>query len=63
MENIGVTATHRGAIEHIHSFTFNRSVVDALKEVRLGVSVIVLGWIAVTSVQALRSVFARERKE
>jgi hypothetical protein len=59
MEHFVVNANHGGAINHHHTFSFNPSVVDALKEVRFAVSVIVVGWIATT---ALRSFLGNIRQ-
>jgi hypothetical protein len=61
MENLPLVlnAQHSGAIDHAHSFHFNTSVVDALKEVRFAVTIIVLGWITVTSIRAFQDNFHR----
>ena len=53
MEQFALNAQHSGAINHIHSFHFNSSVVDAFKEVRLAVTVIVVGWVAITTVRSI----------
>ena len=55
MENFFLNAQHSGAINHHHTISFNSSVVDVAKEVRLAVTVIVVGWIAITSFKTLAS--------
>ena len=57
MENglpFALNAAHTGAINHAHSFHFNSSVVDALKEVRFAVTIVVLGWVTVTSIRVFQ---------
>lgn len=61
MENIALNAQHSGAVNHIHSFQFNSSVVDALKEVRLGITVLVVGWVTVVGIRGLQGSFMRDR--
>jgi hypothetical protein len=51
MENFLLNAVHSGAINHHHTFSFNPSVVEAFKEVRLAVSIVVVGWIATTALK------------
>lgn len=51
MEAFSLAANHAGAINHHHTFSFNPSVIDAFKEVRLAVTVVVVGWIAVTGLR------------
>ena len=61
MDNIALNAAHSGSLKHIHSFEFNSSVVHAFKEVRVGITVVVIGWIAVTSIRVLQDSFRRDR--
>lgn len=51
MESFALAAQHSGAINHHHTISFNSSAVDALKEVKLIVSVVVVGWIATTALR------------
>lgn len=51
MESFALAANHAGAINHHHTFNFNPSVIDAFKEVRIAVTVVVVGWIAVTGLR------------
>ena len=55
MEQFALSAKHSGAINHQHSFHFNGSVIDVLKEVRLGVTVVVTGWVVVTAIRQLQT--------
>lgn len=57
MDNFGLSAQHSGAIDHLHSFTFNSSVVDALREIRLGITIIVAGWVTVAAIRSLKDSF------
>ena len=54
MDTFGLNAQHSGAINHLHSFTFNSSVVDAVREIRLGVTILVAGWITVVTIRAVQ---------
>lgn len=60
MESFTLAANHAGAINHHHTFNFNPSVIDAFKEVRIAVTVVVAGWIAVTG---LRGYFSTTNSE
>jgi len=55
-----VTAQHSGAINHIHSFHFSSSALDLAREARNIVAVVVVGWVAVVSIGALRSTFRKD---
>lgn len=46
-----LAAQHSGAINHHHTFSFSSSTVDALREVKLIVSLVVVGWIATTALR------------
>ena len=63
MENLpfALNAQHSGAINHLHSFQFHSSIVDVVREVRLAVTVVVVGWIAITTIRAVQGSFGRER--
>lgn len=54
MEQFALSASHSGAINHIHSFHFNSSVVDVAKEARYIAAILVGGWVLVTSLRVLR---------
>jgi len=57
MEQFVVAAQHSGTITHVHSLHLSSSAVDIAKEARNIVLVIVAGWIAVSTIGALRSSF------
>jgi hypothetical protein len=59
MEAFGLNANHAGAVNHHHTFAFNPSVIDALKEVRFAVTIVVVGWFATT---ALRGIWVHNRQ-
>lgn len=60
MESFALAAQHAGAINHVHSFHFSASAVDVAKEVRNIAIVVVSGWVAVTTIQAIRSSYKKE---
>ncbi|KAI1075703.1 hypothetical protein F5B20DRAFT_585069 [Whalleya microplaca] len=51
MESFAVAAAHSGSINHILTFHFNASAVDAARELRLAITVVVIGWVAVTGLK------------
>ncbi|TQN68017.1 hypothetical protein CSHISOI_07521 [Colletotrichum shisoi] len=59
MEQFGVAAAHSGAINHVHAIHFGPAAVDVVREVRLAVTVVVIGWVAVTGI---RTYFDRGRR-
>ncbi|KAK1638481.1 hypothetical protein BDP81DRAFT_393070 [Colletotrichum phormii] len=59
MEQFGLAAAHSGAINHIHAIHFGPAAVDVVREIRLAVTVVVIGWVAVTGI---RTVFNRDRR-
>lgn len=61
MEQFAVAAQHSGTINHIHSFHFSCSAVDVAKEVRNIVTIAIVGWVAVTTIQAVRNSFKKEK--
>ena len=62
MEHFALRADHGGAIQHIHSFQASESVVNIVTEVRNIVGLVVFGWIAVSTVQAVRASIGEKRK-
>ncbi|KAK5624734.1 hypothetical protein RRF57_000450 [Xylaria bambusicola] len=61
MESFSLAAEHAGAIQHTHVIRLDASAVAAARELRLAITVIVAGWVAIAG---LRSYFGRpiERK-
>ncbi|EFQ36449.1 hypothetical protein CGRA01v4_10432 [Colletotrichum graminicola] len=53
MEQFGLAAAHSGAINHIHAVHFGPAALDIAREARLAVTVVVVGWVAVTGIRAL----------
>lgn len=53
MESFALSAQHSGALNHHHTFAFNASVVDVLKEVRLTVTIVVAGVVAIAALRGL----------
>jgi hypothetical protein len=51
MEAFSLAAQHTGAIAHNHNIAFSPSTVDAIREVRIAISVIVVGWVATTALR------------
>lgn len=62
MEQFAVAAQHSGAIDHVHSFHFSSSAVDIAKEIRLGVTVIVVGWVAVAAIRNVRGLLGGDTR-
>lgn len=60
MESFSLAAEHAGAIQHIHIIRLDASTVAAARELRIAVSVIVAGWVAITG---LRAFFGRRGGE
>ncbi|KAF6836561.1 hypothetical protein CPLU01_03596 [Colletotrichum plurivorum] len=59
MEQFALSSVHSGAIKHLHTIEFAPSTANLVREVRLAVTVVVIGWVAVTGIRAL---FGRERR-
>ncbi|KAI1368773.1 hypothetical protein F5Y08DRAFT_294776 [Xylaria arbuscula] len=61
MESFSLAAEHAGAIQHTHLIRLDASAVAAARELRIAITVIVAGWVAIAG---LRSYFGRpaERK-
>lgn len=58
MESFALAAEHSGVIRHVHDVQFGPSAVGAMRELRIAVTVVVVGWVAVTGIRAFMS---RER--
>lgn len=52
MESFSVAATHAGAIQHSHLIRFDASAIAIAREMRIAVTVIVAGWVAITGLRA-----------
>ncbi|KAI0017285.1 hypothetical protein F4780DRAFT_756181 [Xylariomycetidae sp. FL0641] len=53
MESFSLAAQHAGAINHIHTIRFDGSAVGVARELRIAVTVVVVGWVAVAGLRAL----------
>ncbi|KAI1495731.1 hypothetical protein F5X99DRAFT_414825 [Biscogniauxia marginata] len=53
METFALTSQHTGTINHVHSIHLDASAAAAARELRLAVTVIVVGWVAVTGLRAI----------
>ncbi|KAH7035057.1 uncharacterized protein B0I36DRAFT_317515 [Microdochium trichocladiopsis] len=51
METFCVTAQHSGAIKHIHAISLDASTANVAREIRLAVTVLIVGWVAVTGIR------------
>ncbi|KAI1430072.1 hypothetical protein F5Y12DRAFT_709624 [Xylaria sp. FL1777] len=62
MESFSLAAEHAGAIQHTHVIRLDASAIAAARELRIAITIIVAGWVAITG---LRTYFGRpiERKE
>jgi hypothetical protein len=58
MESFALSAQHSGAINHIHSLHFSQSAVELVREARILAAVLVFGWVAVTSIRAVKELFS-----
>ncbi|KAI1813131.1 hypothetical protein GGS20DRAFT_599488 [Poronia punctata] len=52
MESFSLAATHAGAIEHVHIIRLDGTAAAAAREMRIAVTVIVAGWVAVAGLRA-----------
>jgi hypothetical protein len=59
MESFALAATHAGAINHIHTLQIGPTATGVAREARIAVTVIVIGWVAVT---CIKNFFGRERR-
>ncbi|KAI0472064.1 hypothetical protein GGR56DRAFT_677910 [Xylariaceae sp. FL0804] len=55
MESFALAAQHSGAVSHVHTVTLriDGSAVAVARELRLAVTVAVVGWVAVAGIRAL----------
>ncbi|KAH9825446.1 general substrate transporter [Teratosphaeria destructans] len=61
METFALAAQHSGAISHLHTFSVTDSAITVAKEVRNIVSLVVVGWITVAAIGAVRDSLKKER--
>ncbi|KAI0863757.1 hypothetical protein F4860DRAFT_467767 [Xylaria cubensis] len=52
MESFSLAAEHAGAIQHTHLIRLDASAVAAARELRIAITVIVAGWVAITGLRA-----------
>lgn len=57
MESFAVAAEHSGAIRHLHTIELSTSFARTAREVRIAITIIVVGWVAVTGIRN----FGRQR--
>lgn len=60
MEQFAVA--HSGSLNHVHTLSVSSSVVDIARETRLIVTVVVVGWVAVTVTRGLFGSFGNRRE-
>ena len=53
MESFALASQHSGSINHMHTIHLDASVVSAAREARLALTVVVVGWVAVTGIRTL----------
>ena len=53
MESFAVATQHSGAINHVHAIHLGQSAAGVAREIRLAITVIVAGWVAVTGIKVL----------
>lgn len=53
MESFSVAAQHSGVIKHMHNISLDASTANVAREIRLAVTIIVVGWVAVTGIRTL----------
>lgn len=56
MESFSLAASHAGGIQHTHIIRLDASAIAAARELRIAITVIVAGWVAITG---LRTFFGR----
>lgn len=54
MESFSLAAQHGGAINHVHTIRLDPSTAAAVRELRILVTVVVAGWVAVQGLRAWR---------
>lgn len=52
MESFALAADHSGAINHIHTVTISPTIIGVVREVRIIVTIAVVGWITVTGIRS-----------
>ena len=55
MESFALAAQHSGTINHVHAIHLGQSAAGVAREIRLAVTVVVIGWVAVTGIKAFVS--------
>lgn len=53
MESFALAADHSGAINHVHTVTIGPAAVGLAREIRIAVTVVVVGWVVVTGIRGL----------
>lgn len=61
METFSLQAQHSGGLNHLHSFAFSDSAVDVVREVRKAVTIVVIGWVVVTTIRLVKSGIERSK--
>ncbi|KAE9575266.1 hypothetical protein CGMCC3_g8715 [Colletotrichum fructicola] len=59
MEQFALQSAHSGAIKHLHLIQFSPNTAGLAREIRLAVTVVVIGWVTVTGIRAF---FERARR-
>lgn len=64
MESFALAAEHSGAIHHVHTVTIGAGAgaVGLAREVRIAVTVVVVGWVVVAGIRGLCSSAAVGRR-
>ncbi|OTB14222.1 hypothetical protein K445DRAFT_319390 [Daldinia sp. EC12] len=52
MESFSLAAQHAGAINHVHIIRLDPSTAAAVRELRIIVTVVVAGWVAIQGIRA-----------
>lgn len=52
MESFSLAAQHAGAINHVHIIRLDPTTAAAVRELRIIVTVVVAGWVAIQGVRA-----------
>ena len=53
MESFALASQHSGSINHVHTIHLDASVVSVAREARMALTVVVIGWVAVTGIRTL----------
>lgn len=53
MESFSLASQHGGSINHIHTIHLDASVVSTAREMRIALTVIVVGWVAITGMKMI----------